>query len=489
MVKLKNIIKVLIVEDDPLSAKLLQGMIVSGKSKKYNVKCCGTLQEADRLISNEYFDVVLLDLSLPDSRGLDTLIQLSNQHTEPAIIVTTGAYGEEFGEKAVAAGASDYLLKGEFDVLLLQKTIRYAIQRKAAEKALLHSEIRFSELFNHMSSGVAVYEPKNDGGRYIFKAVNKACERIENVKRENILGKSVQAVFPGIKKMGLLDVFYRVWKTGKPECQTAAFYKDKRITGWRESYVYKLQTGEIVTVYDDVTERKKNEEEIRSLLVKSKRIIKEVAMALSFALEQRDPYTAGHGQRVGKLAYAIAKEMKLSNEQIEGLRIAGLLHDIGKIRVPSELLSKSGGLSISEMDVIKMHAQVGYDILKNIEFEYPIADIVLQHHERMNGSGYPRGLRRENILIESRIIGVSDVVEAMTSHRPYRPAQSLVITKNHIVKFRAELYDAAVVDAFVRVIRQKNPDLTWLYKAKKKRIKKRKGQNESAKKKVGSGFN
>jgi putative nucleotidyltransferase with HDIG domain len=169
----------------------------------------------------------------------------------------------------------------------------------------------------------------------------------------------------------------------------------------------------------------------------------------------KDPYTAGHQVRVAKLARAIASELGMSDEQVEAIRTASLLHDIGKIIVPPEILNKPGKLSALERSFVEVHAQASYEILKSIEFEFPIAEIILQHHERLDGTGYPRGLSGDSILKEARILTVADVVEAMASHRPYRPALPLETALEEIVSHRGTLYDAEAVDACLRLFADK----------------------------------
>jgi putative nucleotidyltransferase with HDIG domain len=170
----------------------------------------------------------------------------------------------------------------------------------------------------------------------------------------------------------------------------------------------------------------------------------------------RDPYTAGHQWRVTRLACAIAEEMGLPEERIEGIRMAGLIHDIGKMNVPAEILSKPGRLNHIEFDLIKLHPQNGHDVLNgSLEFPWPVAQIVLQHHERMDGSGYPAGLSGEQIILEARILGVADVVEAMASHRPYRPAHSIEDVLQEISQNRNVLYDHEVVDACLKLFTEK----------------------------------
>ena len=187
-------------------------------------------------------------------------------------------------------------------------------------------------------------------------------------------------------------------------------------------------------------------EELKASYDKIQLILEGTVLAISKIVESRDPYTAGHEQQVARIAGIIARKMALSEDQIEAIRIAGLLHDIGKIAVPAEILTKPGQLSRLEMEMVKTHSQNAYDILKTIEIPYPIAQIILQHHERIDGSGYPQGLKGEEILLEARIIGVADVIEAMSAHRPYRPALGIERAIEEITQKRGSLYDAHIVD-------------------------------------------
>lgn len=201
----------------------------------------------------------------------------------------------------------------------------------------------------------------------------------------------------------------------------------------------------------EIAERKMAEEKLRQNVDKLKEAVEGVIQAMSRTVEMRDPYTAGHQRRVAKLACAIAQEMKLNEDQIEGIRIASAIHDIGKIYVPAEILSKPGQINGIEFNLIKTHPNIGFDILKTIEFSWPIANIILQHHERRNASGYPFGLSGEEILIEARILAVADVVEAMASHRPYRPALGIEKALEEISRNNGILYDPEVTDACLRL--------------------------------------
>ena len=202
-------------------------------------------------------------------------------------------------------------------------------------------------------------------------------------------------------------------------------------------------------------ECKRAEEELKQTLEKLQKTLVSTVQAMSQTVEIRDPYTAGHQRKVAELAYTIATEIGLPKEQINWLYLTAIIHDIGKIYVPAEILSKPGRLSKFEFDIIKAHAQVGYDILKVIEFPWAVADIVLQHHERLDGSGYPNGLSDDNILLEAKVIAVADVVEAMASHRPYRPALGIDKALEEISRGRGILYDADVVDACLKVFTEK----------------------------------
>jgi putative two-component system response regulator len=198
-------------------------------------------------------------------------------------------------------------------------------------------------------------------------------------------------------------------------------------------------------------------EKLKESYRKSQLILDGIVKTLSKIVETRDPYTSGHEDQVAKIACRIAKEMKLPEEQISSIYISATLHDIGKISVPSEILTKPSILSNLEREIIKTHCKVANDILVNIEFPYPVAEIIYQHHERMDGSGYPRGLKGDSIALEARIIGVADVIDAMASYRPYRPALGVDAAIEEIIKFRGVAYDPAVVDACLRIYNRPAP--------------------------------
>ena len=184
----------------------------------------------------------------------------------------------------------------------------------------------------------------------------------------------------------------------------------------------------------DITERKQAEEELQHSYHQVQEMLETTVSALASTVEMKDQYTAGHQPRVTRLACAIAEEMGLSQDQIEGIRMAASIHDIGKLIVPAEILNKPGPLTDIQYEMVKMHPEAGYDIVKRISFPWPVAEIIRQHHELLNGSGYPHGLAGDQIMMEARILTVANVVEAMTSHRPYRPAHDIAVALEEITK-------------------------------------------------------
>ena len=221
----------------------------------------------------------------------------------------------------------------------------------------------------------------------------------------------------------------------------------------------RMRTTELATanrqLQDEIIKRTRTEKKLKRSVGRLKKSLEKSITAIAAVTEIRDPFTAGHQKRVAKLACAIAEEMGLSKGRSEKIRLAAIVHDIGKINIPTEILIKPDRLSEPEFNIIEAHPQIGHDILYGIDFSRPIATIVLQHHEFLDGSGYPQGLSGDKIMLEARILAVADVVEAMASHRPYRPAHALVKALDEISNHKGFLYDPVVVDACLRVFRER----------------------------------
>ncbi len=234
-------------------------------------------------------------------------------------------------------------------------------------------------------------------------------------------------------------------------------YKMSKLNEELEEQV-KEQTATLVDtnkgLIKEIKFREKVEKELLSTNVKLNKLLNDTVTGLVSAIEYRDPYTAGHQRRVTQLAVAIAQKMGLSKDELDCIRIASMIHDIGKINIPVEILSKPGSINQYELELMQNHPQAGYDILKEIDFPWPVAKTVLQHHERLDGSGYPNKLKGDDILLEARVIYVADVVEAMSSHRPYRPALGIIKALEELEKNKGILYNENIVDTCIKLFRE-----------------------------------
>lgn len=324
-------------------------------------------------------------------------------------------------------------------------------EQKQAQEALLDSEANYRDLADSIAD---VFFAMDTDLRYTFW--NKASENLTGIQAEEAIGKSLYELFPDTKGTKTEEMYLNVLRTRSPACFESPYRIQDR-DYFFEICAYPSNVG-LCCFVRDVTERKEAEEEAQDALRKLREALRGIIQVIALTVETKDPYTAGHQRRVADLAHAIAREMGLSNDQVNGIAAAGFIHDIGKISVPSEILAKPGRISETELALVKNHPQIGYDILKTIEFPWPIAQTVLQHHERMNGSGYPSGLSGDGILLEARILAVADVVEAMASHRPYRAALGVSEALEEILGNKGTLYDPDVVDACVRLLTEKDFD-------------------------------
>ena len=294
--------------------------------------------------------------------------------------------------------------------------------------------------------------------RYV--RTNKALSDALKVSTTDLVGKRTEELFPKAEFENMRKDDQEVILSGKPKRSIIQPYTTPDGIRWQltDKVPYINKEGKIIGIIGfakDITMQKKSEEDLLQSYQKLKKTMNATIETISKIVEAKDPYTAGHQQRVSQLSTAIAKELNLSPDKVEGVRISSLIHDIGKIGLPTEILSKSSRLTDIEFSLIKSHSQIGYDILKSIDFSYPVAEIVLQHHEKLNGSGYLRGLKGDKILLEAKIICVADVVEAMSSHRPYRPALGIDKALEEISQNRGILYDPEVVDVCLRLFKEK----------------------------------
>jgi PAS domain S-box-containing protein/putative nucleotidyltransferase with HDIG domain len=325
-------------------------------------------------------------------------------------------------------------------------------QHRRVEEELLRSKEDWENIFYSIGDPIVVLDRQRR-----VTAANRAVLTALGKRQEELLGRRCYEIFHGTDHPPVDCQVERVLAYGSQEMWEIDMEAIPGTFLVSCTPVYNATGGieKVVHTIKDITKRKQAEEELRWGLEKVQRAMEGTIEAMALAIEMRDPFTAGHQRRVAELARAIAEEMGIEGEQLEGILLAGVVHDIGKIYVPAEILSKPGRINEIEFALIKEHCQVGYDILRLIEFPWPIAQIVLQHHERMDGSGYPLGLHGEAILPEARILGVADIVEAMASHRPYRPAVGIDQALNEISRKRGLSYDSRVVDACLRVFAKK----------------------------------
>ncbi|HEX2950604.1 MAG TPA: HD-GYP domain-containing protein [Armatimonadota bacterium] len=308
----------------------------------------------------------------------------------------------------------------------------------------------FHTLFQSLSEAIAIYRLVTDTGfvptDYTLLQTNKSYDSLVTTEAEKT-SQHTDILFPQ-KSPKLLDIYSTVVQTTIPtqyETENPATGQSFRVS------VIPLGQNTFATIYLEITRWKNIERKLQQSLDEVNRSLKGAVSALSTLSAWRDPYTATHQTHVAELARKIATAMKLDDHDIEGIFIAGLLHDIGKIAIPIEILCKPGKITKNEFNIIKDHPQIGYDVLHGIHFPWPIADIIRQHHERLNGSGYPAGLERRDIMLSSRILAVADVVEAISSHRPYRPSLGLDTALEEITRHVGEYYDADVVNACLEV--------------------------------------
>jgi len=450
-------IRVLIVDDSEDDGLLLvRNLKNGGFSPSYEQ--VDTSEAMSKALDNQTWDVILCDNSMPTFDAASALELYKDKGLDLPFIIVSGTIADETAVAAMKAGAHDYIMKGNLARLssAIDRELREAKnrqERRITEIQLRKSEEKYRALFE--DSRDAIYLNNQEGELIDF---NLSTLELFGYSREEMLGTNTKSVFVNpdkyerrqdeIAKKGSVREFkakLRKKDGTEMDClitSTVRQAKDKSKLGYQ---------GMIRDISELVSSRKQIEKTLNDL----RKALGGTIEAMALTVETRDPYTAGHQRRVANLARSIASEMGVSKAQIQGVRMAGVIHDIGKISVPGEILSKPGNISQNELGIIKEHPQVGYNILKTVDFPWPIAQIVLQHHERMDGSGYPNGISGENILLEARILAVADVVEAMASHRPYRAALGINLALNEISKNCGSSYDSKVVDACLRLFNEK----------------------------------
>lgn len=450
-------INVLIVDDSEDDGLLLIRQLKNGDFNP-TYEQVDTAEAMSEALDKKTWDLILCDYSMPSFSAAAALELYKAKGCDIPFIIVSGTIVDEVAVAAMKAGAHDYIMKNNLARLspAVVRELREAKNRHARREAsaqLRKSEEKYRTLFE--DSRDAIYITAAKGELIDF---NQSTLELFGYSREELIEMDTKNIFVSadeyhrfqekIAQNGSVREFeakLRKKDGTKMDClitATVRLTKDKSIWGYQG-------------IIRDISELVANRNELEKTLKKLKKTLRGTIQAMALTGETRDPYTAGHQHRVGDLACSIALEMEVSKDQIQGIHLAGVIHDIGKISVPGEILSKPGAISANEFGLIKEHCQVGYNILKTIDFPWPIAKIVLQHHERMDGSGYPEGISGENIILGARILAVADVVEAMASHRPYRPALGIDMALREIRKNRDASYDPQVVDACLMLFSEK----------------------------------
>lgn len=445
-------IRGLLIEDDPADARLIREMVSQVGEETLRLAWCDRLSTGLKRLADGDVDLVLLDLLLPDGQGLDTLHRVRGQAPLAAVVVLTGLDDEALAVQSLRQGAQDYLLKGHIESASLMRSIRYAVERKHAEQAIRRSQRDWENIFQSMVTPAMILGPD-----HAILTINRAALNLVGKVKDKVLGKRCYEVMHGREKPLDGCPVEEIIKSHRTET------REKTLDILGRTYLLSCtpvlddagRLEKVIHIATDVTMLQRAQDGLQTSLQKVQKAMQEIVHAMAMTVEMRDPYTAGHEHRVAKLASALATELGLSQEQIDGLEMAAVIHDLGKIAVPAEILSKPGRLTEMEFGMIKSHSKAGYDVLKSVPLPCPVAQIALQHHERMDGSGYPAGLSGEDIILEARILAVADVVEAMSSHRPYRASLGVDKALEEISQKKGILCDPAAVDACLRLFREK----------------------------------
>jgi PAS domain S-box-containing protein/putative nucleotidyltransferase with HDIG domain len=432
-------LRIMIVEDESLVARDIDNMATSLGYEVCGIASSG--EEAVAMAARLRPDLILMDVIIKGNLdGISAAEKIWETYRIPLIYVT--AYADELTlKRAKITEAFGYILK-PFDERELKVTIEMAFYKSRMGMRLQEREEWLSALLKSIGDGVIATD--KDG---FITFMNPLAEKLTGWRQEDVLKKPLAEIYSPTETQNDTD-----------ERETMLCAKDGRqfpieVTTTPLNGSQRNSSGQVL-VFRDISTRKQTERELKESWTKLHEALEGTIQAMALTIEIRDPYTAGHQRRVSRLSCAMAQEIGLPENQIEGLRVAGDIHDIGKIYVPAEILSKPGQITAIEYGIIKTHPQVGFDILKTIKFPWPVATIVLQHHERLDGSGYPLGLSGGAILKEARILSVADIVEAMSSHRPYRPAQGIEKALGEIVQNKGIFYDTEAVEACVKLFQE-----------------------------------
>jgi PAS domain S-box-containing protein len=451
-------LRAIIIEDNPVDTEMFGSIL---RTAGYEVLWDRVATESEYVSSLKHApDMVIADYSSPRFDVSRALQILKEKGSDIPFIMVTGTICETTAIDCMQKGASDYLFRDR--LTRLGHSVAQALSnngavsgRERADEILKRSEERYKNIIDNIHEG---YFEVNLAGNFTF--FNDSLCRIFGYPRYELMGMNNRDYTTPKTAKKIYTIYNEMYRKGTG-CE---FYDYDIIKKDGSRSVLEISTsplrgssGAIVGfqgIARDVTKHRRVEEELQKSFSRLQKTLEDTIDALGFALQTKDPFTAGHQRRVADLSCKIAGKMNYDNDGIRGIRLAGLVHDIGKIYVPTEILSKPGKLTDVEFDIIRNHSQAGYDIIKSIEFPWPIATIVLQHHERLDGSGYPQGLTEDEILKEAKILAVADVIESISSHRPYRPALGIDVALDEISSKKGILYDPEAAEACIKLFEE-----------------------------------
>ena len=440
--------RIMVVEDEAIVALDIQNRL---RGMGYDAELmAATGEEAVRLARKAQPDLILMDVMLgPGIDGIEAAAKIREDVHLPVVFVT--AYADDSTlDRAKGTGPFGYIIK-PFDDRELRMSVEMALYKHGVERRLEDNERFLETILDSISDAVVTTDPE---GRVAF--MNPAAEALLGMAGGDVVGEPVAEVLRVVDAdtgVALVDPVEGLVLTSGPREPADTLLltaHGRRVPVSASAAPLRGADGEsagAVVVYRDASRHKRAERQLQHSVERLRTTLNEAVEALATLAEKRDPYTAGHQKRVARLACAMAERMGLDEETVQCLHVAGVLHDIGKISMPAEILSKPAALTPQEMGLMQSHPERGHDILRGVTFPWPVARTVLEHHERLDGSGYPQGLTGAAISTEARVLAVADVVEAMSSHRPYRPALGLEMALDEIRDGRGQTYDPEAVDA------------------------------------------
>ncbi len=458
-----------LIADDDSAVRIIIDRVC--KIMDWTLDHAATGDEAIKLINQKKHHIFILDVKMPGPAGVELARIILKQQEAPAILILTGYAEIKDAVEAMKEGVFDYIQKDSIRVEELQKILKHAAMfhenrlwslqiRKDREKTFQNIDIankQFQAILELSNDLIFIFNSKTgkiiDCNASACKCLNYSHNELTTFQISDICTDFPQSEWNEIIQRGLIDRQLVIEKTLKIKDGSTIIVEISL------AFVYLESEGYITAIARDISERKRLEHTSHEYYDQQQKTLTQTIEMMALAFEKRDIYTAGHQHRVAKLAEKIGKKLSLNKKRIEGLYLGGLIHDIGKISIPTDILNKPGNITNEELELIQTHAQIGYDIVKDIDFPWPISEMIIQHHERLNGTGYPNNLSGNDILLEAKILCVSDVVEAMASHRPYRAALGLEKALSEITSNKSILYDKDVVESCLSIFENKEFDL------------------------------